>query len=163
MTMSCRKAERWILASFDRDLPAAAGRSLGGHLERCPQCRKRAEEFRLLRDRLAGDRAPEPLPRFWERLESRMTEKTPAPGAVWARMWAGAIPVSLFLIAGFLFASLFLAPAASRSSSLTGAQALILTAENPIVETQAIIDEGRSDVRDLTLLFAGNEVADGRK
>lgn len=161
--MNCHKAERWILASFDRDLPPAAGRALAGHLDRCPECRKRAGQYGRLRARLAGGPVPEPLPRFWERLESRMTERTPAPGAVWARLWAEAIPISLSLIAGFVLASLFLAPSASATSGLTGAQALVLTEENPIAETQAIIDEGSREVRDLTLLFAGSELSNGRK
>ncbi|MHB8053992.1 MAG: anti-sigma factor family protein [Candidatus Aminicenantales bacterium] len=162
--MSCRQAERWLLASFDRALPSLTGRALSEHLERCPECRKKAGEFALLRNRLAGERAPEPLPRFWERLESRMASG-PAlvPGAVLARLWAEAIPVSLSLIAGFLIASVFLLPSSSLSTDLSGAQALLLNEGNPIAETRAIIDEGQRDVRDLTLLFAGDETPPGRK
>jgi anti-sigma factor RsiW len=164
MIMNCHQAERRLLASFDRDLPASTGRSLAEHLERCPECRKRAEEYGLLRNRLAGDRVPESLPRFWERLESRMAaDAAPAPGAVLARLWAEAIPVSLALIAGFLIASLFLLPSSSRPADLSGSQALLLTEGNPIAETRAIIDEGRRDVRDLTVLFAADEVPPGRK
>ena len=69
-------------------------------------------------------------------------------------------PVSLSLIAGFLIASLFLLPS---STNLSGSQALLLTEGNPIAETRAIIDEGQRDVRDLTLLFASDEVPLGRK
>lgn len=160
--MNCRKAERWILMSFDRDLSPAAGRALAGHLVRCPKCRQRAGEYGRLRDRLAVGRVPGLPPRFWERLESRLDQPAAAPGAVWARLWAEAIPISLSLLAGFLLASLFLAPSSSPASDLTGAQALVMTGESPIVETREIFEEGRREVRDLTLLFAGNEVPNGR-
>ena len=91
--MNCRKAERWLLTSFDRDLPAADREALDGHLKLCSECRKRAEEYALLRSRLAGDRSPEPLPRFWERLETRIQENRPSPvGAGLIRIWARAIP-----------------------------------------------------------------------
>jgi len=157
--MNCRKAERWLLASFDRDLPAADREALAGHLDRCPECRKRAGEYALIRGRLAGDRAPEPLPLFWERLETRMIETrstSTAAGAALNKLWASAIPVSLSLIAGFLVATLFFLPS-SRTADLTGPQTLLLTEGNPIADAAPIIEENQRDVRNLMVLFAADE------
>lgn len=161
--MNCRKVERWLLTSFDRELPEATRESLTQHLRACPECRKRAGEYGVLRDRLASVRAPEPLPRFWERLETRIGEcREPAAGFIRGRLWARAIPVSLSLIAGFLVATLFFLPP-SRSAGLSGSEVLLLTEGNPIAETQSIIDEGRRDVRDLTVLFAADEHPVGKR
>lgn len=160
--MSCRRVERCLLAAFDRDLSAPDRRSMERHLAECPDCRKRAEAHAEIRRRLSGSAVPEPLPRFWERLESRMTASGPALPAAWARLWAEAIPISLSLIAGFVLATLFLFPS-SRSSDLSGSEALLLTEGNPIAETRAIIEEGRRDVRDLTVLFAADEQPAGKR
>jgi hypothetical protein len=165
--MNCRKAERWLLASFDRDLPAAVREALAGHLELCPSCRKLGEEYVLLRRRLAGDRTPEPLPLFWERLESRLVEsRSSVPGAALIRLWARAIPVSLSLLAGFLVATLFVLPPvrtaelnAAETAALSGSQALYLTDSNPIADTASIIEESRRDVRNLQVLFTADEHA----
>lgn len=160
--MNCRRAEHCLLASFDRDLPASFRRSLDRHLEACPECRKRASEYDELRARLSNIAAAEPLPRFWERLDSRILEnRGNGASALWARLWARAIPVSLSLIAGFAVATLFLLPS-SRAADLSGSEALLLTEGNPIAETESIIDEGRRDVRDLTVLFAAYEQTDGK-
>ncbi|MCX6566803.1 MAG: zf-HC2 domain-containing protein [Candidatus Aminicenantes bacterium] len=161
--MNCHRVERRFLASFDRDLPASTRQAVERHLEACPDCRKRAGEYRALRNRLSGVLVPEPLPRFWERLESRIGESREAgASALWARLWARAIPVSLSLIAGFVVATLFFLPS-SRAVDLSGAEALVLTEGNPIAETKSIIDEGRRDVRDLTVLFAAYEQPVGKR
>ena len=161
--MNCRKAERWLLASFDRDLPAADREALAGHLDLCSECRKRAGEYAVLRSRLAGDRIPEPLPRFWERLEARIGDtRMPALGAGLIRLWARAIPVSLSLLAGFLVATLFFLPSA-RTADLTGSQTLLLTDGNPIADAAPIIEESQRDVRNLMVLFAADEHPAGKK
>jgi anti-sigma factor RsiW len=169
--MNCRKAERWLLESFDRDLPAADRHVLEGHLKACSECRRKAEEYAFLRSRLAGDRVPEPLPRFWERLESRLLEsRPPAAGAALIRLWTRAIPVSLSLLAGFLAAMLFLLPPArtgglptAETPSLTGSQALFLADGNPIADATPIISESRQDVRNLQVLFAAVETPAGKR
>ncbi len=161
--MNCRRVERCLLASFDRGLPASTRQSVERHLEACPGCRKRAGEYGELRKRLSGVRVPELLPRFWERLESRIGGNGPTGvSALLARLWARAIPVSLSLIAGFAVATLFLFPS-SRAADLSGSEALLLTEGNPIAETQSIIEEGRRDVRDLTVLFAAYEQPVGKR
>jgi anti-sigma factor RsiW len=159
--MTCRKAERWLLASFDRDLPGPSREALTRHLGVCAECRKRAAEYGDLRKRLGVGGIPEPLPRFWERLETRIAESRPAdPAAVWARLWVRAIPVSLSLIAGFLIATLFFLPAGAE---LTQPEALLLTEENPITDTRPFIEEGQREVRDLMILFASDERIVGKR
>jgi len=161
--MNCRRVERRLLASFDRGLPASTRQSVERHLEACPGCRKRAGKYGELRKRLSGVRVPELLPRFWERLESRIGESdVMGASALWARLWARAIPVSLSLIAGFAVATLFFLPS-SRTADLSGPEALFLTEGNPIAETKSIIDEGSRDIRDLTVLFAAYEQPVGKR
>ncbi|MBN1939813.1 MAG: zf-HC2 domain-containing protein [Candidatus Aminicenantes bacterium] len=169
--MNCRKAERWLLASFDRDLPAADRDILEGHLNACSACRKKAEEYVMIRGRLAGDRTPEPLPHFWERLESRLIEsRSSAPGAALVRLWTRAIPVSLSLLAGFLVATLFFLPpvrpgdsTGAETAGLSGSQTLLLTDGNPIAEAAPIFEESRRDVRNLQVLFAAVELPAGKR
>jgi hypothetical protein len=159
--MTCRKAERWLLASFDRDLPGPSREALTRHLELCADCRKRADEYGALRKNLGVAGIPEPLPRFWERLQTRIDEARPAdPAAVWARLWVRAIPVSLSLLAGFLVAMLFFLPAGAE---LTQPEQLLLTEDNPIADTRPYIEEGRREVRDLMILFASDERIIGKK
>lgn len=169
--MNCRKAERWLLLSFDRDLPAADRHILEGHLKACTECRNRAQEYALIRSRLSGDRIPEPLPRVWERLETRLAEgRSASPAAALIRLWARTIPVSLSLLAGFLLATLFFLPSARTSeliaaetANLSGSQALFLNDGNPIADTAPIIEESRRDVRTLRVLFAADEHAAGKR
>ena len=159
--MTCRKAERWLLTSFDRGLPGPSRTALAEHLGLCPECRRRAEEYGLLRNRLGEVRTPDPLPRFWERLEARIAEGRPAEsGALWLRLWVRAIPVSLSVIAGFLVATLLFLPAGTE---LTQPEALLLNEDNPIADTRPIIDEGRSEDRTLMVLFAADERIIGKK
>ena len=159
--MTCRKAERWLLASFDRDLPGPSLEALTRHLGVCAKCRKRAAEYGDLRKRLGLSGIPDPLPRFWERLEIRIAEGRPAdPAAVWTRLWVRAIPVSLSLIAGFLVATLFFLPAGTE---LTQPEELLLTEGNPIADTRPFIEEGQREVRDLMILFASDERIIGKR
>ena len=159
--MTCRKAERWLLTSFDRELPGPSRAALAEHLGLCPECRRRSEEYGLLRSRLGGVRTPDPLPRFWERLEARIAEDRPADsGVLWLKLWVRAIPVSLSLIAGFLIATLFFLPAGTE---LTQPEALLLNEDNPITDTRPIIDEGRPEDRTLMVLFAADERIIGKR
>jgi len=159
--MTCRKAERWLLRSFDRDLPEPSRAALTEHLGLCSECRRRAEEYGLLRNRLSGVRTPDPLPRFWERLEARIAEDRPADsGARWLRFLVRTIPVSLSLITGFLIATLFFLPAGTE---LTQPEALLLNEDNPITDTRPIIDEGRPEDRNLMVLFAADERIIGKR
>jgi len=159
--MTCRKAERWLLASFDRDLPGPAREALARHLALCSECRKRSEIYGVLRSRLAGHQPPDPLPRFWERLEARIAAGRPADArAAWLRLWVRAIPVSLSLIAGFLVATLFFFP---TGTELTQSEALLFSDDNPIEEIRPIIDEGRMEDRHLMVLFAADERIAGKR
>jgi anti-sigma factor RsiW len=159
--MTCRKAERWLLTSFDRDLPEASREALARHLGLCPECRKRSEEYGVLRYRLAGIQTPDPFPRFWERLETRIAAgRSDDPGAIWLRLWVRAIPVSLSLIAGFLIATFLLRPAGTE---LSRPEALLLTDSNPIVETRPILDAERPEDRNMMVLFAADERIIGKR
>ena len=159
--MTCRKAERWLLTSFDRALPGPDREALARHLAACAECRKRSEAYGVLRSRLAGIRTPEPLPRFWERLETRLAaDRASDPGKLWLRLWVRAIPVSLSLIAGFLIATLFFLP---TGTELTQPEALLFSEGNPIEDTRSIIDEGRLEDRNLMVLFAADERIIGKR
>jgi hypothetical protein len=157
--MRCRHAERWISRSFDRPLDRFRREALEAHLAGCGRCRAAASESLTLRSRLGDVRAPEPLPDFWGRLEARLDEdRVPETQALWVRWSLKAIPASLAMIAGFLGAMAFFV---SAPAELGQPETLLFSDENPIVETQSILDE-KTGNREIAILFAADERLTGR-
>ena len=149
--MSCRKAEKLILASLDGRLDARGRDRLAAHLAACLACRKVEAEYRSMLRLLKDGPAAEPLPRFWERLEPRLREETElVPLLFWERWSLKAIPVFLalvFVLGGFLF----FAPQAREQSQ---SAALLLENRDPLSETQTLFDADRPETRSMMLLFA---------
>ncbi len=76
--MRCKKIETGLVAYLDGRATDRERREVEAHLPTCSECRKRAEEFRLLWGVL--DRVPvqEPSPAFDARLRARVARE-PAP------------------------------------------------------------------------------------
>jgi anti-sigma factor RsiW len=149
--MNCRKAEKWLLRSFDGRLERRATELLGKHLEACPACRKAEKEYRSMLTLLRNGGEAAPPPRFWERLEPRLREETElVPLLFWERWSLRAIPVFLalvVLVGGFL---LFTPQARELSQSAT----LLLENRDPLSETQALFETDKAETRTMMLMFA---------
>lgn len=150
--MKCKKVEKWLLRSWDGALASEERKTLEEHLESCPLCRQKILEFESIRGLLRGEIIPDPLPDFWERLAPRLEEHEEIPA--WAfrpqkgiRLATAAL-VLFVLVVGSL---LFLLP---RQAELSEPEILLLRNENPLVETQRLIEEKKIDDKNLRLIFA---------
>jgi predicted anti-sigma-YlaC factor YlaD len=153
--MNCRQAERHLLRSMDHAPDEAGRRALDLHLRDCPRCRELAADYAVLRDGLHGLPQGSPKPYFWERLKARLdAPERPEPSAVWQKWCLRAIPVSLFVIGLFIGGMIFL-PAGD--DGLSQSETLLLRDSNPLAETNALLDESRTDDKNILIIFAASE------
>jgi anti-sigma factor RsiW len=137
--MDCKKAERLLLWSFDERLEVGEKAWLRDHLAGCPRCQRVEREYRMIFGSLKEDSAPEPLPYFEQRLLTKLRERERVlPGLVWQRLAVRALAFSLsatLLIGGALFVF-----RPREAPQLSQVEALLLRDENPLVETQNILN-----------------------
>jgi predicted anti-sigma-YlaC factor YlaD len=151
--MDCKKAEHFLLRSLDGRLSQEDGAALNEHLGKCPSCRKKDEEFRMILGLLRPGAVAEPLPYFKERLLARLKEKERTrPAFLWVRWAHRAVAFSLaaFLLFG---AGIFLfQPQEPRELSQT--ERFLLQDENPLDEAASILDQKKAEDRNMMLIFA---------
>jgi anti-sigma factor RsiW len=151
--MDCKKTESFLLSSLDGKLDQADGAALEAHLGKCPSCRKKDEEFRMILGLMRPRTMPEPLPYFKERLLAKLKEKErTAPAFLWVKWAHGAVALSLaaFLLFG---AGIFLfQPQDPRELSQT--ERFLLQDENPLGEAGSILDQKKVEDRNMMLIFA---------
>lgn len=154
--MRCKEAEKWLLRSLDGKLPPDRQEALADHSGHCPRCRKLGQEYGAIMGGLRGGPEFEPLPYFWNRLESRIREREKAePLTTWLKWSLRAIPVSLALIGFFIGAIIFVSPMAEDEMSRP--EALLLQNTNPLAETTTLFDEEKIENKNLMIIFAGDE------
>jgi predicted anti-sigma-YlaC factor YlaD len=159
--MKCKDAEKRLLRSFDVELEGAAKAELDGHLKACPGCRQKQTGYEALLKNLKVEEA-EPLPYFWERLETKLREKERLePWTVWAKWSRRAIPISLALIALFMGALAIFSPAADEE--LSQPAALLLQNANPVAESKTFFETEKLEDRNMMIIFAANEKAPDRR
>jgi anti-sigma factor RsiW len=160
--MRCREAEKWVIRSMDGTLSSDRQSALDEHLDRCPNCRKARQEYASTIAALRGQPAAEPLPYFWNRLESRIKERERLePWTVWTKWSLRAIPVALLLIGFFVGAIAFQPPVSDEEMSQPAA--LLLRNANPLSETSTFFDEEKSENKNMMIIFAGDERLPGRR
>ena len=154
--MKCKEAEKRLLRSLDERLNPDEREVLETHLAGCPACRRLSGEYRALRRLLRRSEVIGPLPRFWERLSARMDDLPQAwgqtfgvPGLVKA--------VSFGLAAIVLAAGIALFFPSLSPQELSQSEVLLLRDENPLVETQRLIEEKKLDNKNFMLIFASSE------
>lgn len=153
--MNCREAEGDLLRSMDGALDPGTRQELGDHLLICPGCRTLAADYAALRADLRGLNQGAPKPFFWERVNSRIEALgRPEPLGVWRQWCLRAIPVSLFALGVFVGGLVFLP---SGDDNLSQSEALLLRNANPMTETKAFLDEGKSDDRSSMVIFTASE------
>jgi predicted anti-sigma-YlaC factor YlaD len=160
--MRCRETEKWILRSLDGILDPVRQKALDGHIECCPRCRRLREEYTSLLGRLKSPAEPAPLPRFWERLRSRIADRDRIePWTVWAKWSLRAIPVSLVLIGCFIGAIAFLSP--KLEEDMSQPEALLLQNADPLTGPQTLFNEEKVENRNMMIIFAGDERIPNRR
>jgi anti-sigma factor RsiW len=154
--MNCRTAERWLLSRHDGRLSPDKERKLKAHLRSCPRCLAMENAYMALLADLVREEAPPPQPRFWERLEAKISERERANGWGPVRQFCQrAIPASLALISLALAAVLLLSP--RREVQLSSSESLLLRDENPLVETKTLLETKRVEDKNMMLIFASAE------
>jgi anti-sigma factor RsiW len=157
--MNCKQAEKFLLRSSDGRLGAEDSRLLKSHLEGCPRCRDKAEEYRLILSHLKPEAAPEPLPYFEQRLLAKIEEREKAaPAQLWLR-WAHR--AAAFSLAAFLlFGAGVLLFQPREPVELSQVETLFLQNENPLSEAATILDQKKAEDRNMMLIFAASDARD---
>ena len=126
---------------------------LKGHLEGCPSCRRKAEEYRTIVRLVRPQTVPEPLPYFKERFLARLREnEKSAPALVWVKWAHRAVAFSLAAFLFFGAGILLFQPQEPRELSQT--ERFLLQDENPLGEAGNILDQKKAEDRNMMLIFA---------
>lgn len=153
--MQCHKIEELLLRSLDRKLDDSVQAGLDAHLELCPRCRKRLEEYTFIFETLKQEKMPEPKSHFWQRLQPKLEEKRRnEPWTVWKQFGLKAIPLSLLVVILLVAATLFLSPTPPSETNLSQTGNFLLQNVNPLPETQPFLTEGGGANRHLMLIFS---------
>jgi anti-sigma factor RsiW len=157
--MDCKKAERLLLRSLDGRLEDREKIRLKDHIEDCSHCQKAEREYRMILGHLKKEGVPEPLPYFNERLLAKLNvkEKT-MPGLIWQKWATRTLAFSLAAI--ILIGGAFLILRPREPQQLSQVEALLLRDENPLTETQNILDARGPENRNMMLIFTAMEEKD---
>jgi len=154
--MKCKKVERFLLRSFDGLLKEEEKNELKKHLERCPLCQAKREEYQSILDALKEKDFPEPKPYFWERLQPKLEEsKKYDPWSLWKQWALRAIPASMFLVILFTAAIIIFIPPQSEELSESGD--LLLRNLDPLQETTILLEEEKVEDKNMMLIFTAIE------
>jgi hypothetical protein len=151
--MDCKKAERFLLRSYDTPSGPEEKAELQGHLEKCPACRKKDVEYRTILGLLRPGSVPEPLPYFRERLLARIREKEKEiPGLFGLKLAHRAVAFCLAVFFVFGVGILLFPP--EETPELSQAERLFLQNENPLTETASLLNQNRAEDKNMMLIFA---------
>jgi hypothetical protein len=156
--MNCKRAEKFLLLSFDGRLGEKDRALLDDHLESCSLCREKEKDYRQILS-LLRIKAPEPLPHFEQRLLAKLEEQEKSSPALFSKQWAvRAMAVSLAVAILFGIGVLFFRP--QESLELSQAEILLLRNENPLAEAATILEQKKPEDRNMMLIFAASETRD---
>jgi predicted anti-sigma-YlaC factor YlaD len=151
--MDCKEAERLLLRSLDERLASEEAALLQGHLQECPSCRKKSEEYQTILRLVRPQSTPEPLPYFQERFLARLREREKSASAlVWVKWAHGAVAFSLAAFLVFGAGILLVRPQEPRELSQT--ERFLLLDENPLGEAASILDQKKAEDKNMMLIFA---------
>lgn len=158
--MDCKKAERFLLRSYDTPLGPEEKGQLQEHLQGCPSCRRKDLEYRMVLGLLRPVSVPEPLPYFRERLLARIKEKENKMPALFGLRWAHrAVAFCLAVLLVFGLGILLFPP--DEPQELSQAERLFLQNENPLTETASLLNQKRAEDKNMMLIFASVEDRNG--
>lgn len=157
--MKCKKAERYLLRSFDGLLENRKREELDKHLERCPLCQKKRGEYQIIFETLKKHDFPELKPYFWSRLQPKLKEQRKyEPWSLWKRWSLRAIPLSLLLVVILVGSIIFLIPEENEELSQSG---ILLRNLNPLQETTLLLEEEGIENKNMMLIFTAMENKNG--
>jgi hypothetical protein len=154
--MDCKRAERFLLRSYDTPLGPEEEGQLQEHLQGCPLCGRKDQEYRTVLGLLRPGSIPEPLPYFRERLLAKIEEKEKEIPVLFGLKWAHravAFCLAVFLLFGV---GIILFPP-EEAPELSQAEKLFLQNENPLTETANVLNQQRAEDRNMMLIFASVE------
>ena len=73
--MNCKKAEQYLLRSFDGLLKQKEMENLEKHLESCSLCREKKKEYTFMFNILSDEKFPEQKPYLWQRIQPRLQKQ----------------------------------------------------------------------------------------
>lgn len=161
--MKCKQMEKNLLKSLDERLNPSEAIRLEEHLEDCPLCQKRLAEYRIVRETLKKESAPETKPYFWERLQPKLKEKekrTIEPWFVGKQFGLRAIPLSILVVILFTAAVFLFVPASVEELDLSQTGVFLLENLNPLEETQSFLSEEEDVNKHLMLIFSSLDETD---
>ena len=154
--MKCRRFEKMISKHLDGRLAPKKESALQRHLAECPACRRRLEEYRLIREDLSAETFPAPRDFFWERLKPLLHQpEKEGLGTLWPRWGLRAIPVVLMI--GILWGAAVLVFAPHPALELSQTGVLLLENRNPFQDTQLILEEELPEEQNMMLIFSSLE------
>lgn len=160
--MNCKKTEKLLLKSFDGLLRNEETQKFERHLERCPRCQTKKEQYQAIRRALKEKDYLEPKPYFWERLQPRLKErKKYEPWSLWKRWSIRAIPLSLLIVIVLAATLIFLVPAKKEELSESGV--LLLRNLNPFQETRTLLEAESIENKNMMLIFTAMEERNGER
>ena len=154
--MRCNKAEKWFLKSFDGLLDEARTAELREHFRICPHCSRMESEYRAMFGLLRRETKEEPLPYFWDRLQSKFVrERKSFALLLWEHWCLKAIPVFLGVVLAFGVGLLFFTP--SGEIQMTQSELLLMENEAPMSDVQSIFEPQQGEDQHMQLIFAAAE------
>jgi hypothetical protein len=154
--MDCKKAERFLLRSYDTPLGPEERAELQGHIQGCPSCRRKDLEYRTVLGLLRPGSVPEPLPYFRERLLARIRAKEKDIPALFGLKLAHRA-VAFCLAVFFVFGVGILLFPPDEPQELSQAERFLLHDENPLTETASLLNQKKPEDRNMMLIFASLE------
>ena len=160
--MNCKKAEKFLLKSFDGLLRNEETQKFEKHLEHCLRCQTKKEQYQDIRRALKEKDYLEPKPYFWERLQPRLKEqKKYEPWSLWKRWSLSAIPLSLLIVLVLAAAIMLLIPTQKEELSESGV--LLLRDLNPFQETRTFLEAESIENKNMMLIFTAMEERNGER
>lgn len=153
--MRCKEFERLIFLSLDGRISEHDKVFLTQHLKTCSSCQKLNTDYVGLHGKLRDlNIEEEPPADFWKKLEPRLQEEQRIMPLVLFERWSlRSIPV--FLTLAIIVASLFFLMPKQRE--LSQPEMLLLSNENPLTETNSLLEENKSEQKNMMLIFASLE------
>lgn len=135
--MRCKKAEKYLSMALDGRLSSKKSDALGQHLNTCPECRRKKEEYRSMLNCMQSSEFPAPSPYFITQLKPRLCQIY-RPEILWKKWALRAVPVSLLTI--ILLAAVIVFAPPSPNPELSQSE-ILLHNQNPFEETRPLLEE----------------------
>jgi predicted anti-sigma-YlaC factor YlaD len=154
--MKCNLAEKFLSKSLDGLLTGEEKDALKEHLEGCPLCRKKRDEYAFMAETLRREDFPEVSPYFWERLQPRLKESNKYVFWSELKQWSlRAVPISIIAVLTLALGLALFLPQPTDELSQTGD--LLLRNNPPIPETVTMLEAESGENQSMQLIFMAME------